>query len=86
MFVNGEKTWERIREILTPAQLKRLETLQEEIPKKLEALKAKRQSELQGEAPKADEPWKPGPDSWKPGDPIPEHLQAPEQKRRFPLK
>ena len=80
------KVRERIREILTPEQRKRLEQLEEEIPKKLEALKAKRQNELQGEAPKAEEPWKPGPDSWKPGEPIPEHLQAPEQNRRFPFK
>jgi len=71
---------ERIREILTPEQRERLEKLGEEIPKKLAQLKDKQESET----PK-DEPWKPGADSWKPGDPIPEHLQAPEPRRRFPM-
>ena len=75
-----EKVREKIfHEILTPEQREYLETLAEEIPKKLEELRAKRQAE----SPKKDESWK---DAWKPGDPIPEEFSTPTPERRFPIQ
>ena len=75
-----KKTKEKLEANLTPEQMERLAQIREEVPKKLAKIKKeleKKKAEAQ------DDSWK---DAWKPGDPIPEHLQAPEPKRRFPFK
>jgi len=75
----AKKTKEQIEANLTPEQKERLSQIREEVPKRIAKIMEeleKKKSEPQ------DDSWK---DAWKPGDPIPEHLQAPEPKRRFPF-
>ena len=76
----AKKTREQIEESLTPEQKERLAQIREEVPLRLAKIKEELEKK-KAEAAK-DESWK---DAWKPGDPIPEHLKAPEPKRRFPF-
>ncbi|MDR0328079.1 MAG: hypothetical protein LBI05_07285 [Planctomycetaceae bacterium] len=73
-------------DVLTDEQWERLQNLVDN-PPELAKILLKKLKEQRGEAEKSGSSWMPGPDSWKPGDPLPEqYRQERNTRRNFPRK
>ena len=69
----------RISELLTPQQRERFANLKKNLERRWgDQIAKQRERESKGNI------WVPGPDSWKPGDPIPEGAVPPRPPGRFP--
>lgn len=80
---------QRIRAVLTADQLKLAEALTEDGRPLFEAIRTRATAPRTGARPAvepqpAGEPWMPGPDSWKPGDPVPKKSDEPRVPSVFP--
>jgi Ni/Co efflux regulator RcnB len=80
LFTTQFKT--KMFDVLTDEQWKRLQELIDTPPEYAKVLRKKLKEQI-GESEKTDA-WAPGPNSWRPGDPIPEGYRQNRSKRRFP--
>ena len=80
LFTTQFKT--KMFDVLTDEQWKRLQELIDTPPEYAKVLRKKLKEQI-GESEKTDA-WAPGPNSWRPGDPIPEGYRQERSKRRFP--
>jgi Spy/CpxP family protein refolding chaperone len=74
----------RLYDVLTDEQLARLQKLISNPPEHVQVFRKKfnKLSSESEEAKKKPDVWTPGPDSWKPGDPIPEQYRQQRNKRQ----
>jgi Spy/CpxP family protein refolding chaperone len=71
-------------DVLTDEQWKRMLDLIDNLPAHAKILRTKLR-ERRGESEKAGEAWAPGPNSWRPGDPVPDGYRQQRQERgKFP--
>ena len=75
----AEQIETRIGELLTPQQRERFANLKKKLERRWgDQIAKQRERESKGNI------WVPGPDSWKPGDPVPEGAVPPRPPGRFP--
>jgi Ni/Co efflux regulator RcnB len=68
-------------DVLTDEQWARLQKLIDNPPEHAKAY-AKKLKEQMGESEKTGGAWQPGPNSWRPGDPIPEQYRQQREEQR----
>jgi len=75
----------RVSDILTDEQRERLERLINDPPEYIKKMQGRylHHPQMTQDAPQPESEWRPGPDSWKPGDGVPEEYVE-EQRARFP--
>jgi len=72
----------RMMNVLTDEQLGRMQEILDETPEFIRRLLAHRRA--QREAAQLSPTYVPGPDSWRPGDPMPMQIREERQRSRFP--
>ena len=83
-FMQGFKI--KMLDVLTDEQLAKMQRIIDNPPPYLKKIRDKKQKERAAREKQENTKWQPGPDSWKPGDPIPEEYLKEREERRFPRK
>ncbi|MCL2304955.1 MAG: hypothetical protein FWC43_06385, partial [Planctomycetaceae bacterium] len=81
-FMRGFKF--KMFDVLTDEQMEKLQRIIDNPPEFVKKKRDQMQKARTGREEK--DKWQPGPDSWRPGDPIPEEYLQQRQERRFPKR
>ena len=76
----------RMFDVLTDEQMERMADLIDNPPDYAKKVLARMRKQFGNDDLQTSSEWKPGPNSWKPGDPIPEEYLQQRQERRFPSR